>query len=148
MMEYPNRYCSSLKFRNPEVMKTKAGNGMMNALCLLGLALLVLYPVQAKDEPSELKGEEVRIVDLLQNATSYEGKMVLIEGKIETECPSGCWFIVNDDTASIYVDILPSNFVIPQKRGEDAKVYGEVTIKNGDPMIIGKMVKIGGEIYQ
>ena len=61
---------------------------------------------------------------------------------------SGCWFILNDGTASIYVDILPSNFVIPQKSGEDAKVYGEVTLKNGDPMIIGKMVKIGGEIYQ
>ena len=120
----------------------------MNAMCLLGLALLVLSTVQAKDEPSELKGEKAKIVDLLQNAASYEGKMVLIEGKIETECPSGCWFIVNDDTASIYVDILPSNFVIPQKRGEDTKVYGEVTIKDGEPMIIGKMVKIGGEIYQ
>ena len=148
MMEYPNRYCSSLKIRNLAVMKTKARIGLMKAMCLLGLALLVLSPVQAKDEPSELKGEELRIVDLLQNATSYEGKMVLIEGKIETECPSGCWFIVNDDTASIYVDILPSNFVIPQKRGEDAKVYGEVTIKDGDPMIIGKMVNTGGEIYQ
>jgi hypothetical protein len=112
------------------------------------MALLVLSLVQAKDVPSELKGDEVRIVDLLQNATSYEGKMVLIEGNIETECPSGCWFILNDDTGSIYVDNLPNNFIIPQKRGEDAKVYGEVTIKNGDPMIISKMVKIGGEIYQ
>jgi uncharacterized protein YdeI (BOF family) len=129
-------------------MKTKAGHGLMNALCLLLLALLVLSSVQAKDEHAELKGEEVKIIDILQNATIYEGKMVIIEGTIETECPSGCWFIVNDDTASIYVDILPSNFVIPQKRGEDAKVYGNVAIKDGDPMIIGKIVKIGKEIYQ
>jgi uncharacterized protein YdeI (BOF family) len=129
-------------------MKTKARNGLMIALCLLGLALLILSCVQAKDEPAELKGEKVRIIDLLQNATTYDGKMVVIEGKVENECPSGCWFIVDDATGSIYVDILPSNFVIPQKKGVDAKVYGNVTIKDGDPMIIGKMVEIGGEIYQ
>jgi uncharacterized protein YdeI (BOF family) len=115
---------------------------------MLGLALLAFSCAQARDEPAELKGDEAKIIDIIQNATAYEGKMVVIEGIIETECPSGCWFILNDDTGSIYVDILPSNFVIPQKRGEDAKVYGEVVIKDGDPMIIGKMVKISGEIYQ
>ncbi len=126
----------------------KSGNGLINALCLLGLALLVLSSAQAKDEPAEPKGEEVKIIDILQDAADFEGQNVIVEGIIETECPSGCWFIVNDDTGSIYVDILPSNFVIPQKRGEDAKVYGEVVIKDGDPMIVGKMVKISGEIYQ
>jgi uncharacterized protein YdeI (BOF family) len=129
-------------------MKTKHQYKQITALLLLGLALLAFSGAQAKDEPAELKEEEVKIIDVIQNATAYEGKMVVIEGIIETECPSGCWFIVNDDTSSIYVDILPSNFVIPQKRGEDAKVYGEVIIKDGDPMIIGKMVKISGEIYQ
>ena len=120
----------------------------MNALCMLGLALLLISSVQAKEEFAELKGEEVKIIDLLQNAATYEGKMVVIEGEIEMECPSGCWFIVNDDTASIYVDILPNNFVIPQKTGEEVKVYGEVAIKDGDPMIIGKIVEINGDIYQ
>lgn len=100
----------------------KSRNWLISASSLILLALLVLSSVQAKDEPEELNGEEVEIMDILQNASAYEGKMVVIEGMIETECPSGCWFIVNDDTGSIYVDILPSNFVIPQERGEDAKV--------------------------
>jgi uncharacterized protein YdeI (BOF family) len=126
----------------------KSRNWLISASSLILLALLVLSSVQAKDEPEELNGEEVEIADILQNASAYEGKMVVIEGMIETECPSGCWFIVNDATGSIYVDILPSNFVIPQERGEDAKVYGEVVVKDGDPMIIGKMVQISGEIYQ
>ncbi|MDD1738101.1 MAG: hypothetical protein LUQ51_02390 [Methanothrix sp.] len=126
----------------------KSRNWLISASSLILLALLVLSSVQAKDEPEELNGEEVEIADILQNASAYEGKMVVIEGMIETECPSGCWFIVNDATGSVYVDILPSNFVIPQKRGEDAKVYGEVVVKDGDPMIIGKMVQISGEIYQ
>ena len=125
----------------------KSRNWLISASSLILLAL-VLSSVQAKDEPEELNGEEVEIMDILQNASAYEGKMVVIEGMIETECPSGCWFIVNDATGSVYVDILPSNFVIPQKRGEDAKVYGEVVVKDGDPMIIGKMVQISGEIYQ
>jgi uncharacterized protein YdeI (BOF family) len=125
----------------------KSRNWLISASNLILLAL-VLSSVQAKDEPEELNGEEVEIADILQNAAAYEGKMVVIEGMIETECPSGCWFIVNDATGSIYVDILPSNFVIPQERGEDAKVYGEVVVKDGDPMIIGKMVQISGEIYQ
>ncbi|MEI2764027.1 hypothetical protein [Methanothrix soehngenii] len=115
---------------------------------MLGLVFFDLSPVLSKNVPAELDGEELRISGILDNATLYEGKMVVIEGTIERECPSGCWFILNDDTGSIYVDILPSNFVIPQKRGEDAKVYGEVTIKDGDPMLIGKIVEIGGEIYK
>lgn len=126
----------------------RSRNGLINALCLLALALLVFSCAQAKDDPAELSGEEAKIIDIIQDAASYDGQMVVVEGTIETECPSGCWFIVNDDTGSIYVDILPSNFVIPQKRGEEAKVYGQVVIKDGDPMIIGKMVKISGEIYQ
>jgi hypothetical protein len=121
---------------------------LFRAVILLCLLVLAIQFVQAKEEPVELKDEEVEIGDVLLNATDYDGKMVVIEGTIETECPSGCWFILDDGTASIYVDILPNNFVIPQKRGEDAKVYGEVIIKDGDPMIIGKIVKIGGDIYQ
>ncbi|MCX6676521.1 MAG: hypothetical protein NTU95_01070 [Methanothrix sp.] len=117
------------------------------SLLLILLASLILQ-VQAKDEPVEIKQEEVKISDILENETVYHGKMVVIEGKIELECGSGCWFVLNDGTGSIYVDILPNNFVIPQKSGEDARVYGEVTLKSGDSQIIGKTVLIGGEIYQ
>jgi hypothetical protein len=117
-------------------------------LILITLMALAMQAVQAKDEPAELKNESVEIQDIIEDASAYEGKMVVIEGKIETECPSGCWFIVDDGSAGIYVDILPSNFVIPQKRGSEIKVYGEVTIQDGDPMMIGKIVEIDGEIYR
>jgi uncharacterized protein YdeI (BOF family) len=118
------------------------------SLLLLLLTSLAMQTVQAKDEPAELKTEEVKISDILENETAYHGKMVVVEGKIELECGAGCWFVLNDGTGSIYVDILPNNFAIPQKSGEDARVYGEVTLKNGDPQIIGEMVKIGGEVYK
>jgi len=118
------------------------------SLLLLLLTSLAMQTVLAKDEPAELKTEEVKISEILENETAYHGKMVVVEGKIELECGAGCWFVLNDGTGSIYVDILPNNFAIPQKSGEDARVYGEVTLKNGDPQIIGKMVLIGGVVYQ
>jgi uncharacterized protein YdeI (BOF family) len=118
------------------------------SLLLLLLTSLAMQTVLAKDEPAELKQEEVKISEILENETAYHGKMVVVEGKIELECGAGCWFVLNDGTGSIYVDILPNNFAIPQKSGEDARVYGEVILKNGDPQIIGEMVKIGGEVYK
>ena len=126
-------------------MKTRTIAG---PLAVLLMAFLAVSSCQASDIPEELSQEEVKISDILANETAYHGKMVVVEGKIELECGSGCWFVLNDGTGSIYVDILPNNFVIPQKSGEDARVFGEVTTKNGEPQIIGKMVKIGGEVYQ
>lgn len=117
-------------------------------LILIALMALAMQAVQAKEEPVEFKNESVEIQDIIEDTSAYEGKVVVIEGKIETECPSGCWFIVDDGSASLYVDILPSNFVIPQKRGSEIKVYGEVTTQDGDPMMIGKIVEIDGEIYR
>jgi uncharacterized protein YdeI (BOF family) len=118
------------------------------SLLLMLLISLAMQTVLAQDEPAELKAEEVKISEILENETTYHAKMVVVEGKIELECGAGCWFVLNDGTGSIYVDILPNNFAIPQKSGEDARVYGEVTLKNGDPQIIGKRVEIGGEVYK
>ena len=118
------------------------------SLLLLLLTSLAMQTVLAQDEPAELKADEVKSSEILENETAYHGEMVVVEGKIELECGAGCWFVLNDGTGSIYVDILPNNFAIPQKSGEDARVYGEVTLKNGEPQIIGKMVLIGGVVYQ
>jgi uncharacterized protein YdeI (BOF family) len=122
--------------------------GLTGIFILLILTALVIQAASAKEEPAEFKNESVKIIDILENQSAIDSKMVVVEGKIELECASGCWFVLNDDTASIYIDILPNNFVIPQKSGSKAKVYGEVAIKNGDPQIIGKIVEIGGEIYR
>lgn len=121
---------------------------MTVAFILLCMTALAVQMGQAKEVPAELQGEIVKILDIVQDPSAYEGKNVLIDGKIETECPAGCWFIVNDGSASLYIDILPSNFVIPQEAGSQAKVYGEIATKDNEPMMIGKMVEIGGAIYR
>ncbi|HWQ20724.1 MAG TPA: hypothetical protein VN455_13155 [Methanotrichaceae archaeon] len=122
--------------------------GLMNVLIIISLAALAMQAAQARDEPAELKGTAVKIQDIIKNEAAYHDKMVVLQGKIDSECGSGCWFIVDDGTAQLYVDILPSNFVIPQKRGSQVRVYGKVTTRDGDPAVIGKIVEIDGEIYQ
>jgi len=123
-------------------------NRLAGALILITLIAMAVQVVQAADAPAELNGDIVKIQDIVKNEPAYDGKDVVIQGRIETECASGCWFVLNDGSASLYVNILPSNFVIPQKSGSDAKVYGKVTTKNGDPTMIGKIVEIDGEIYR
>jgi uncharacterized protein YdeI (BOF family) len=83
----------------------------------------------------------VRIGDVLSNPSEFKDQEVIVEGKIITECPSGCWFTLDDGTGTVYVDLNPNNLVIPQKRGAEAKVYGKVVIENGDAYIIGSKVE-------
>jgi hypothetical protein len=137
--------CSSFK---GSVLIMKRINGLKVIILLVCFAVLALQTVQAKDVPEELKNESVNIKDIVQDLDSYEGKDVVIQGKIQTECPAGCWFIVEDGAASIYIDIFPSNFVIPQEAGSNVRVFGTVTKKDGDPMIVGKIVEIDGEIFR
>jgi len=122
--------------------------GWTAGIILITLAAISLQAVHALEEPAELGGEIVKIQDIVKNEPAYDGKNVVLEGKIEIECASGCWFILNDESASLYVNILPNNFVIPQKSGSNARVYGKVTTKNGDPTLIGKIVEIDGEVYR
>jgi uncharacterized protein YdeI (BOF family) len=124
------------------------GNLLVGTLFLIALAAMVMQAVQAAEEPTELKIDTVKIQEIVKNEPAFDGKYVVIEGKIDSECGSGCWFIVDDGTAQLYVDILPSNFVIPQKRGSQVNVYGKVTTRDNDPLLIGKIVEIGGEIYR
>jgi uncharacterized protein YdeI (BOF family) len=123
-------------------------NRLVGPLILITMAAMVIQAVQATEEPVELKNEAVKIQDIVKNESAFDNKYVVIEGKIDSECASGCWFIVDDETAQLYVNINPSNFVFPQKRGSNVKVYGKITTSSGDPAMIGKIVEINGEVYR
>jgi len=87
------------------------------------------------------KNKITEISDILIKPGSYEGKTVTIEGKIITECPTGCWFDLKDESGVIYVDLNPSGFAIPQKTGHKVTVQGKVERKNERIVIIGKGVE-------
>ena len=123
-------------------------NRLKYVYVLTALALLAIQVILAAEEPAEFKNETVKIQEIIKNESAFDGKYVVIEGKISSECGSGCWFIVDDGTAQLYVDILPNNFVIPQRMGANVKVYGQITTRDNDPLMVGKIVKIYGDIYR
>jgi hypothetical protein len=130
--------------------------GVLGLFCLAALA-----PVSGlNDRPVELKDEASNIRGIIDNESAYHDKWVVIEGKIATQCPGGCWFVVDDETAKIFVTIGPNNFTIPQKVGSGIRVLGNVTdakaeeihgnfvLKEGMAYMIGKILEIDGTIYR
>jgi uncharacterized protein YdeI (BOF family) len=81
-----------------------------------------------------------KIKDILQNPKAYSDQTVIVEGKIISECGSGCWFTLKDASALIYIDLAPNNMVIPQKRGSNARVTGKVIYEGSDVYLVGSKV--------
>lgn len=112
---------------------------------IAGNTPVVENPTTSVTETPQASEEEspkiLKIGDILEKPESYEGQAVIVEGKIVSECGSGCWFTLDDGTGTIYVDLAPSNLVIPQKRGAFATVYGKVVRKGSDTYLIGTKVE-------
>jgi len=85
--------------------------------------------------------EVTSVKDILGNSDEYFDKTIRLEGKIVRECPSGCWFFLEDETGTIYVDINPSGLSIPPKVGKKVVVEGVPENKNGRISINGKGVE-------
>jgi len=83
----------------------------------------------------------VNTKDILANPDKYLGQTLRLEGTIVRECPSGCWFFLEDETGTIYVDINPSGLSIPPKVGKKVVVEGVPENKNGRISINGKGVE-------
>lgn len=113
---------------------------------LLGLISLALMAQGCGR--SETYGEAVTetsitaVADILQNVDGYAGKTVRVEGKIATECPSGCWFELKEEGAIIYVDMAPGGFAIPQYVGKKAVVQGTVVVDGRRARIHAEGVEI------
>ena len=85
--------------------------------------------------------EVTSVKDIYTNPNKYLSQTVRLEGKIVRECSSGCWFFLEDETGTIFVDINPSGLSIPPKVGKKVVVEGVPENKNGRISIIGKGVE-------
>jgi uncharacterized protein YdeI (BOF family) len=113
----------------------------------LGLAVAVVISIAGCGQVKQygrgkFEGQTTNIKSILTSPGDYDGKVVEVEGKITRECPTGCWFDLEDETGTIYVDLNPSNFAIPQKVGNKATVRGKVKVKRGIATLIGEGAKI------
>jgi len=75
--------------------------------------------------------------EILDNPQAWEGKDVLVVGRIASECPSGGWIWVKDESGQIYVNMHPTNVFIPQRVGKMVRAMGKVVLESGQPSLVG-----------
>ena len=101
--------------------KTKAGGAKSNAY---GKAIPAGMAVTTAKE-------------IITNPQAWEGKDVLVAGKITSECPSGGWVWVQDTTGQIYVNMHPTNVFIPQHVNKNVRAMGKVVLESGQASVVG-----------
>jgi hypothetical protein len=79
------------------------------------------------DAPVE-SDAKVSVGTILVSPQNYLKKSVVVSGTISSECPSGCWINVKDDSgAVVYVEMQGADFSpIPQRVGKKVIVKGMV----------------------
>jgi hypothetical protein len=75
--------------------------------------------------------------EITSNPQGWEGKDVLVAGKITSECPSGGWVWVQDSTGQVYVNMHPTNVYIPQHVNGGVRAMGKVVLESGQPSVVG-----------
>ena len=84
---------------------------------------------------------------IVKDPAAFEGRDLVLKGKIATECGSGCWFLLDDGTGTLYVDLAKNNFAIPQMTGSTVTVKGTVRVENGDPKLFATNVTDGSRSW-
>ena len=120
---------------------------MLVAVGILAIALAV-WGFGNRPERNERYGatlsvaEATALSDVLARPADFEGRTVRIEGSISRECPTGCWFDVDDGAVTLYVDLEPAGLAIPQRVGKTVSVEGTVAVDNGQAKLLGRAVEI------
>jgi hypothetical protein len=71
------------------------------------------------------------------------GKKVTIAGKISSQCGSnGCWFVLQDDTGQVFINLGPNNMTLPPRMNKTAKVTGIVYPVQGELQVIAEGVEV------
>ncbi|MGV8111188.1 hypothetical protein [Methanospirillum sp.] len=112
--------------------------GILFIICITGIAFA--------ETTETVNTSQVQIGTILENPETYVGQNVTFNGTITSQCGSGCWFIISDDTGDLYVTLRANNFVIPPAMGKKATVTGLVSEK-GDIYVTGIQVTIGDTTY-
>lgn len=71
------------------------------------------------------------------------GKRVTLQGTISSQCGSnGCWFVLQDDTGQVFVNLAPNNMTLPPRMNKTARVTGVVYPVEGQLQVIAQGVEV------
>jgi len=123
-------------------------------LVLAGILIVTLLmagctsqPVSAGTISDEVLPGSVSLGEIVKLPLAYDGKEVVVKGKISSECGSGCWFMLDDGTGILYVDLAPNNFAIPQMQGSTVEVKGIIHVAKGDPTLYATNITTDSRSY-
>ncbi len=84
----------------------------------------------------------IKVKDIFLD-TSIAGKKVTVEGNISSQCGSnGCWFVMQDDTGQVFINLGPGNMALPPRMNRKAKVTGIVYPVQGELQVIAEGVEV------
>jgi hypothetical protein len=103
-------------------------------LVVVGAFALVLYSFGWLNlsAPKEIYGSigdsQVQKVTMSQVREGLDtgDKIVMIEGRIVSECPLGTWFNLECEKCEIQVKLDNASIVLPKRLNREAKVYGVI----------------------
>jgi len=112
--------------------------GFLLLICIIGIAYA--------ETTQQSNTSQILIGTILENPEIHTGQNVTFKGTITSQCGSGCWFIISDETGELYITLRANNFVIPPAMGKKATITGQVSEK-GNVYITGSKVTIGDTTY-
>ena len=84
----------------------------------------------------------VKVKDIFLDSNAI-GKKVTIAGKISSQCGSnGCWFVLQDDTGQVFINLSQNNMTLPPRMNKTAKVTGIVYPVQGELQVIAEGVEV------
>ncbi|MCJ8499731.1 DNA-binding protein [Desulfatitalea alkaliphila] len=103
---------------------------------------LSLYACGEKSYGSGLDPKaETKTVSEIFTQADLQGRKVTIEGRIHAQCPTnGCWFVLQDGTGQIYVDLSRNGFELPPMQGRAIAATGVVSTFRGTKMMVAEGV--------
>ena len=114
-------------------------------LSLLGLILLFVF-VGCTTEKYGLgvdkSAPEVKVKDIFLKEELF-GKPVTLTGKIVSQCGSnGCWFVLQDDTGQVFINLAPGNITLPPRMNMTARVTGTINVVQGQLQVFARGVEL------
>jgi len=118
---------------------------IISVVCALMLSILIISGCAAKPGVYGNPLTETKVTtvgEISANADSFSGKAVRLEGEIVRECPAGGWFILKDNTGTIYVDLHTAQIAIPQAVGHSVAAQGKVRKDGKLIFVLGEGVEL------
>lgn len=121
---------------------------MKKIICSTILVAIIVMGLSGCRKSSPVYGKDIEnpqateLKEVLTNKAAFNDKTITVEGKIVNQCPTGCWFDLQEGSAVVHVDINPSGFALPQSPGKTVRVEGTVKVDGDTLEIIGTGVEI------